>query len=127
MSEQKYSKTEYLNALLNMIQGTATRSEPSQPSDDDMILSAAITELVEGREELERLRSAPTGIDWKPFSRQIAKSLEERDYLICCNGVIVQATFDVKGGYFWRQISQEETRMFMTKLVTHYADFNLPE
>jgi len=126
MSEQKHTKTQYLNALLNMIQGTETRSEPPQPDDDDMILRAAITELGEAREEIERLRSAPVGIDWKPFDRQIAKGLEERDYLICCNGVVVQATFDVEGGYFWRQISQEETRMFRTKLVTHYAAFNLP-
>lgn len=47
MNEQKFGRTQYLNALLNMVQGTATRSDPPQPSDDDMILSAALRELDE--------------------------------------------------------------------------------
>jgi len=56
VTDHKRTKAEMVNALLNMIQRTETRSDPPHPSDDDMILSAAITELDEARREIQRLR-----------------------------------------------------------------------
>jgi len=58
MSEEKkmYSQTEMVNALLRVIAGTHNQG-PELPDDEYVILHAAIVELAEAREMIEKLHT----------------------------------------------------------------------